>query len=195
MARVLPENVRGPVTVAAVSEPVPLPVRRPPSVVEPVPPLATERVPVRRPTLIEEVATTLPCALVERRPLMMLVMASEVVVALVAVTVASVVLPVTLRVPWCVVLPEVRVPNDAAVEKRLVLDAVVAKDDVEVAAWRLVLPKTVSEPLALRAPPTERSDESVVEPVTARVPVEVAPVVVKPPLNASCVDVAFEGNG
>ena len=34
-----------------------------------------------------------------------------------------------------------------------------------------------------------------VEPVTANVPVEVAPVVVRPPLKLRSVEVEFEGNG
>ena len=41
-----PENESGPDTVAVRSEPVPLPTKRPVSVVEPVPPFATPRVPV-----------------------------------------------------------------------------------------------------------------------------------------------------
>src|SRR4051812_47694632 len=40
MESVEPENARGPETVAVKSEPVPLPTRRPESVVEPVPPFA-----------------------------------------------------------------------------------------------------------------------------------------------------------
>ena len=64
---------------------------------------------------------------------------------------------------------------------------------VDVAPWRLVLPRTVSAPLALSAPPTLSNDVSVVELVTANVPVDVAPVVVNPPLNASCVEVALFG--
>ena len=162
--------------------------------------------------------------------------------------------PVTVSVPLCVVLPEVRVPKDAPVAKRLVDEAVVAKvlvlvacDDVELVAvkapnvaplvalscdpmvvepvvtsvlreesaetlsdvevalvvvelvavtfWSDVLPPTVSDPLALSAPPTVRVLESVVDPVTASVPVVVAPVVVSPPLKASCVVVAPLGNG
>ena len=72
---------------------------------------------------------------------------------------------------------------------------------VEVACWSDVLPATVSvllalsAPFALSAPPTLRSEERVVEPVTTNVPVEVAPVVVKPPLNATRDDVAPAGNG
>ena len=82
MESVFPENESGPETVAAVSEPVPLPVSRPPSVVEPVPPFPTPKVPVRRLVPIEVVATTAPEALVERRELGREVMAREVVVAL-----------------------------------------------------------------------------------------------------------------
>ena len=47
IASVLPENVRGADIVAAVSAPVPLPVRIPPSVVEPVPPFATPSAPLK----------------------------------------------------------------------------------------------------------------------------------------------------
>ena len=65
--------------------------------------------------------------------------------------------------------------------------------EVEVAPWREVLPLTVKVPLALSAPPTLRMDARVVEPVTAKVPVEVAPVVVSPPLKASVVEVALLG--
>jgi hypothetical protein len=94
-----------------------------------------------------------------------------------------------------VVLPLVRVPKDAAVENRPVEEAVVEKNAVEVACWRLVLPKTVRVPLALSAPPTLRSEPRVVEAVTANVPVDVAPVVVSPPLKARSVDVALPTNG
>jgi len=69
MESVFPENESGPETVAAVSEPVPLPVSRPPRVVEPVPPFPTPRVPVRRLVPMEVVATMAPEELVERREL------------------------------------------------------------------------------------------------------------------------------
>ena len=59
----------------------------------------------------------------------------------------------------------------------------VTASEVEVAAWSEVPPSTVSEPLALSAPPTLSMEVRVVEPVTAKVPVEVAPVVVRPPLK------------
>jgi hypothetical protein len=59
----------------------------------------------------------------------------------------------------------------------------------------VVAPVTASVLLALSAPPTVRSEETVVEPVMATVPVEVAPVVVNPPLKASWVEVAALGNG
>ena len=42
-----PENESGPDMVAVKSEPVPLPTSRPVSVVEPVPPFATPRVPLK----------------------------------------------------------------------------------------------------------------------------------------------------
>ena len=47
--------------------------------------------------------------------------------------------------------------------------------EVEVAPCSDVLPKTVSDPLAESAPPTFNRLARVVEPVTAKVPVEVAP--------------------
>ena len=68
MARVLPENVSGPETPADVTAPVPLPVRMPPKVVEPVPPLATASVPKIDAALKVEVAETTPCALVCKKP-------------------------------------------------------------------------------------------------------------------------------
>ena len=79
--------------------------------------------------------------------------------------------------------PAASVPKEAAVEKSPVDDATVEKNVVEVACWRLVLPRTVSVPLALREPPTLSREASVVEAATAKVPVEVAPVVVRPALN------------
>ena len=113
--------------------------------------------------------------------------------------------PETVSVPLCVALPLVSVPKEAACAKRLVLEEMVAKELVEVAwvvvaltpvtFWSEVAPSTVSAPFALRAPPTERRLEIVVEPVIATVPVLVAPVVVSPPLNATSVDVAPLGNG
>jgi len=66
---------------------------------------------------------------------------------------------------------------------------------VEVAFAKMVLPATVKVPFALRAPPTFNIEESVVEDVTASVPVLVAPVVVRPPLKAICVVVALLENG
>ena len=68
---------------------------------------------------------------------------------------------------------------------------------VVVACWRLVFPATVSVELALRDPPRFKTDEMVVEPVTARAEV-VAPVTTrKPPLvafksDAIVVDAAFQ---
>ena len=66
---------------------------------------------------------------------------------------------------------------------------------VEVAPLSEVAPKTVRLPLALSAPPTFKSDASVVEPVTANVPLEVALLNVAPPLKASNVVVALFGKG
>ena len=51
----------------------------------------------------------------------------------------------------------------------------VEKKVEEVACPKVELPRTVSDPLALSAPPTVSRLASVVEPVTAKVPVEVAP--------------------
>lgn len=105
----------------------------------------------------------------------------------------------------CVVLPDVSVPKEAAVEKRLLDDAIVEKRVVEVALvvvalravtfWSEETPPTVSDPFALSAPPTLSNEETVVDPVTASVPLDVAPVVVSPPLNATSVEVAPDGNG
>lgn len=52
---------------AAVNAEVPFPFTRPVSVVAPVPPFATPRVPVRRLVPIDEVATTLPVLSVPKR--------------------------------------------------------------------------------------------------------------------------------
>jgi len=57
------------------------------------------------------------------------------------------------------------------------------------------VPLKVPPPLALSEPPTLSNDDRVVEPVTANVPVLVAPVVVRPPLKATSVEVAPAGNG
>src|SRR6202142_4800912 len=95
--------------------------------------------------------------------------------ALVRMPPVSVERPETVKVPLCVVLPEVSVPKDAAVANRLVELAVVAKKLVEVA-----LPKR-SLLVALNAPAT------VVEPVTARAEVVAPPVtlrLVKTPVAA-----------
>src|SRR6202142_4620318 len=116
-------------------------------------------------------------------------MASEVLVALVVVLLTAVKLPKvddalvrmppvrverpeTVKVPLCVVLPEVSVPKDAAVANRLVELAVVAKKLVEVA-----LPKR-SLLVALNAPAT------VVEPVTARAEVVAPPVTLRLKMDA-----------
>ena len=95
---------RGPEKSDDVTPPVPFPVRRPPSVVEPVPPKPTETV---------EVPMTLPWPLPKRMEFAMVEMARLVVVA----------------------------------------------------CWREELPRTVSVPLALRAPPTFKRDAMVVEPM------------------------------
>ena len=129
MESVLAENESGPETIAEVTCPVPLPVKSPPSVVEPVPPKEVAMV---------VVAMTLPCAFANKIELVMLVIARLVVVA----------------------------------------------------CWRDVLPETVREELALSAPPTFRTLLMVVEPVTANAvvvapAVEVAPVVMRPPLKVS----------
>ena len=73
MESVFPENARGPETDAAVTAPVPLPVKRPPSVVEPVPPCPTPRVPVMKLKPTEVVATIFPVASVERSALVSVV--------------------------------------------------------------------------------------------------------------------------
>ena len=72
---------------------MPLPTRSWPKVgvdERPVPPFATPSVPLRRPTLIDEVATTLPCALVARRLLTIEVIARLVVVAWLVVALSAV---------------------------------------------------------------------------------------------------------
>ena len=76
MESVLPLKESGPETVADVIAPVPLPVRRPPSVVEPVPPKAVVRVVVPR---------TEPLLLVYRSEDGMLVMANDVEVPFAAI--------------------------------------------------------------------------------------------------------------
>ena len=97
---------------------------------------------------------------------------------------AAIMLPKTLT-------PALSVPKLAAEAKRLVDEAVVEKKLLEVACWSEVLPSTVSAPLALSEPPTLRIEPTVVELVTAKVPVLVAPVVVRPPLNCVSVEVAL----
>lgn len=79
---VVPSNVRPLPTTSDLTAAVPLPVKIPPRVVEPVPPLATPSVPLSKLVLIDDVATTEPLAFVASRPLMMLVMANDVEVAL-----------------------------------------------------------------------------------------------------------------
>ena len=73
MANVLPLKVSGALTTAAVRALVPFPVRRPPSVVEPVPPLATPSVPVSWLVPIDEVAIIWPALLTARTALARLV--------------------------------------------------------------------------------------------------------------------------
>ena len=114
-----------------------------------------------------------------------------------AVSVLNVAPFVALRFPPIVVEPVVvSVLRDERPETlREVEVALVVVAFVAVTPWSDDAPSTVSDPFALSAPPTVRSEERVVEPVTASVPVVVAPVVVSPPLNASCVVVAPAGNG
>ncbi len=76
----------------------------------------------------------------------------------------------------------------------MVVEPVTARE-VEVAPFSEVPPRTVRVLLALRAPFTLRSEARVVDPVTAKVPVLVAPVVVRPPLKATSEVVAPPGNG
>ena len=59
----------------------------------------------------------------------------------------------------------------------------------------LKVPMREPPPLALREPPMLRSEARVVEEVTANVPVEVAPLVVSPPLNCTSVEVALPVSG
>jgi hypothetical protein len=76
MERVLAEKLRGPETTAEVTAPVPFPVRRPPKVVEPVPPKEVATV---------VVAMTPPVELVKRRALVIEEIANFEVVAVVEV--------------------------------------------------------------------------------------------------------------
>ena len=64
-----PENVSGPETVALRSEPVPLPTRSPLSVVEPVPPFATGKMPEMLFTPMDVVAIILPVGSVAKTEL------------------------------------------------------------------------------------------------------------------------------
>lgn len=84
----LPEKTSGEETVAEVSGPVPLPVRIPPRVVEPVPPKLVARV---------VVAMMEPVELAKRSEEVIPVMARLVVVAFVVVE-----LPLMRRLPWMV---------------------------------------------------------------------------------------------
>ena len=121
MERVFPENERGEEMVAEVTWPVPLPVRRPPKVVEPVPPklVASVVVPMTGPEL-----------LVYRREEVI-----DVTARLVEVACFKEVLPRTVKVPMV-----------ALAEERLVELAVVAKSVVEVA---LVLVELVEVRLSM----------------------------------------------
>lgn len=94
--RVLLAKERGPEKSEEVTCPVPFPVRRPPRVVEPVPPKPTETV---------VVPMTEPFPLVKRREFAMLEIANVVEVADEVVA-----LPVTINVPFTVELPFVRRP-------------------------------------------------------------------------------------
>ena len=76
---------------------------------------------------------------------------------------------------------------------RLVVDAIVVETTVEVANVSSVFPTSVVEASMLANVELNRL-EMVVEPATAS-EVEVAPVVVRPPLNAICVVVEFDGKG
>ena len=80
---VVPARERPGPIVVVLRAPVPLPIRSPVKVVEPVPPCATESDPAKRLKPILVVATTDPFALVERRELVRLVIANVVLVALV----------------------------------------------------------------------------------------------------------------
>ena len=106
---VVPTRERPEPIVSVFTGDVPLPMRIPESVVEPVPPLRIPRVPVKRLVPMDVVATIDPFALVERSELVMLVMARLVVVAC-----WSDVFPVTVKAPTLVleallIYPEVSV--------------------------------------------------------------------------------------
>ena len=101
--------------------------------------------------------------------------------------VASVVCPVTTSVPLCVALPEVSVPKLTVCAKRLVDEATEEKSEVVVALVNSVAPLSVvddrDEEARMLLKVEEKVPEMVVEPVTASVPVVVAPVRVRnPPL-------------
>ena len=97
-------------------------------------------------------------------------------------------LPVTVRVPLWVALPEVKVPKLAVCAKRFVDDAVVEKRLVEVAAVSKVLANRVVDkscaPLvALKKPPIVVEAVTASEPEVVAEPVVVAfPTTVKLPL-------------
>ena len=80
-----PENESGPENESELIAPTPLPTKMPESVVDPVPPFPTPRVPVRKLVPILVVATMEPLALVERSLLVRLEMAKDEEVALVRV--------------------------------------------------------------------------------------------------------------
>ena len=94
--RVLFAKLKGPEKSEDVTPPVPFPVRRPPSVVEPVPP---------KPTETDVVPMTLPWALAKRMDEARLEIANVVEVAEDVVA-----FPVTMSVPFTVELPLVRRP-------------------------------------------------------------------------------------
>ena len=111
---VVPASERPVPIVALLIAPVPLPIKNPESVVDPVPPFATASVPAKE----ESVRQLPPTA---KQPVARLMPFPAVVVP----------------------VPRVNDPKDADWEKRLVDDAVVVKKDVLVALPKTFLPEKV----------------------------------------------------
>lgn len=103
-----PDSESGPEYESVLTAPVPLPTKMPESVLEPVPPLPTPRMPDSLSTPIEVVATIDPSAFVERIAFVRFVIAKEVEVACESVT-----FPVNVFAPLQVLMSE-RSVEDAA---------------------------------------------------------------------------------
>jgi hypothetical protein len=169
---------KGPEMTAEVTCPVPLPVKRPPRVVEPVPPRLTATV---------VVPMTEPLELVKRSELVMFAIARFVVVAACALKLPATVVELFTKSEPVVVAPPLIVSPVMAVPPPIVEEACAMSpfDDVKkvVEAYGKVeasvvevavkigakwIPYVVRLPLMVAAPATERSVPGVVVPMPTR---------------------------